>query len=300
MIRIFGTLFAGLIGLAFGSFLNVCVTRWPEEESVTRPRSHCRSCGRTLSWWENVPLLSWLALRGRCRTCHASIGWRRPLVELTLCALWAFSVWQVLGAVPDLGFAAISSSDAINLSRGIALLIFLWLLVALAVLDAENLWLPDWLTWTGIGLGLVLGVTRATLDTFLNLGGGFAIWEHMAVTAAAFWFLGAVPAAAVILAIRWLYILVRHREGIGLGDAKLMAMIGGWLGLKGALLSFALGVALGGVVAILLLALPSKATSDEGWAQTKLPLGTYLCVGGIISGLWGQPIIAAYLRWSGL
>ena len=70
MIRILGTIFAGLLGLAFGSFLNVCLSRWPEGESIVRPRSHCRSCGRTLAWWENVPLVSWLALRGRCRTCH--------------------------------------------------------------------------------------------------------------------------------------------------------------------------------------------------------------------------------------
>jgi len=84
MIRVLGTVFAALLGLAFGSFLNVCLSRWPQDESVAAPRSHCRSCGRTLPWWENVPLLSWLALRGRCRSCKAWIGWRYPLVELAV------------------------------------------------------------------------------------------------------------------------------------------------------------------------------------------------------------------------
>jgi leader peptidase (prepilin peptidase)/N-methyltransferase len=89
MIRILGTIFAGLLGLAFGSFLNVCLSRWPAGESVVKPRSHCRQCGRTLAWWENVPLVSWLALRGRCRGCKSWIGWRYPLVEFSVAVLWA-------------------------------------------------------------------------------------------------------------------------------------------------------------------------------------------------------------------
>ncbi len=99
MIRILGTVFAALLGLAFGSFLNVCLSRWPEGESVVTPRSHCRACGRTLAWWENVPLLSWLALRGRCRTCGVWIGWRYPLVELAVGGLWASAfAWLFLGS----------------------------------------------------------------------------------------------------------------------------------------------------------------------------------------------------------
>jgi leader peptidase (prepilin peptidase)/N-methyltransferase len=299
MIRILGTVFAALAGLAFGSFLNVCVSRWPEGESIVHPRSHCRGCGRTLAWWENVPLLSWMALGGRCRRCRAWIGWRYPLVELAVGALWAISVWQFFSAVPGLGFTAISYPVSIHLVNCAARLIFLWLLVALAVLDAENLWLPDWLTWPGIGLGLVLGLTRATLDTFTHLGGGFAVWKHMAVAAAVFWFLGAVPAAALVLVIRWVYFLIRRQEGVGLGDAKLMAMIGGWLGLKGALLAFGLGVGTGAVAALLWLAGPSGRAKSGEWGQMKLPFGTFLCLGGIVSGLWGESILAAYLRWAG-
>ena len=95
MIRILETIFAGLLGLAFGSFLNVCLSRWPADESVVTPRSHCRHCGQTLTWWENLPLISWLALRGRCRTCQTRIGWRYPLVELAVGTLWAISIWRI-------------------------------------------------------------------------------------------------------------------------------------------------------------------------------------------------------------
>jgi len=109
----------------------------------------------------------------------------------------------------------------------------------------------------------------------------------------------ALAAAALILLIRWVYWLFRRREGIGLGDAKLMALLAAWLGLPGALLAFGLGIVLGSVVAVVLLAIPSARTNTSSWAMTKLPLGTFLCIGGIVCALWGQPIIAAYLRWAG-
>jgi leader peptidase (prepilin peptidase)/N-methyltransferase len=111
--------------------------------------------------------------------------------------------------------------------------------------------------------------------------------------------LAIVVAAALILLIRWIYWLFRRREGIGLGDAKLMAMLAAWLGLPGALLAFGLGVVLGSIAALVLLLLPSTRKSTEGWEHIKLPLGTFLCVGGIVSSLWGEQIIPAYLRWAG-
>ncbi len=107
MIRIVGTILAGLLGLAFGSFLNVCLSRWPEGESVVKPRSHCRNCGRTLAWWENVPLVSWIALRGRCRTCKAKISWRYPLVELAVGGACGLSIHgNTFFAVQHLTWAA--------------------------------------------------------------------------------------------------------------------------------------------------------------------------------------------------
>ena len=289
---------AGLIGLLLGSFLNVCATRWPEDESVIKPRSHCRSCNRTLAWWENLPLVSWLALRGRCRSCRAWIGWRYPLVELAVGVLWAFVAWQFFNAHPVPDFSDFHYS--LDLADSVALVIFLWLLVALAVFDAENLWLPDRLIWPGIGLGLVVAVTRATLDGLFNEGGGFEVLKHMIASGVVmYWFPSAVFSAAVLLVIRWLYHIIRDQEGIGWGDVKLMAMLGGWIGVKGALLSLALGVLAGAAFALFLLASPSVRGSKKGWKAKKLPFGTFICLGGIVSGLWGQIIIGNYMNWAG-
>jgi leader peptidase (prepilin peptidase)/N-methyltransferase len=108
-----------------------------------------------------------------------------------------------------------------------------------------------------------------------------------------------LAAAALILLIRWVYWLIRRREGIGLGDAKLMALLAAWLGLPGALLAFGLGVLLGALAAVILLAVPPARRDSGSWALSKLPLGTFLCLGGMVSSLWGERIIAAYLRWAG-
>jgi leader peptidase (prepilin peptidase)/N-methyltransferase len=283
MIRVLGTIVAGLLGLAFGSFLNVCLSRWPAGESIVHPRSHCRSCGRTLAWWENVPLVSWLALRGRCRGCRAWIGWRYPLVELAVGALWAMVAWRSYFAFFPLEFAA-------------GMMFLTWVLVGLAVLDAEHLWLPNALTLPGIALGFFWWFLQGERIGWA-LNDHVIFWED--AKAAGIRLLGILAAAALILLLRWIYWLFRRREGIGLGDAKLMAMLGAWLGLPGALLAFCLGVVLGAVAAIVLLAVPSLRKSSEGWAHIKLPLGTFLCVGGIVSSLWGERIIAAYLRWAG-
>jgi leader peptidase (prepilin peptidase)/N-methyltransferase len=291
MIRILGTIFAGLLGVAFGSFLNVCLSRWPAGESIVRPRSHCRQCNRTLAWWENVPLVSWLALRGRCRTCRAWIGWRYPLVELAVGGLWVLAVWQTMNPTDIMDVP--SEKPPMVLIAALLTLFFYWLLVALAVLDAEHLWLPNWLTWPGIVLGYILFNATVDLDeSALKIGMGpiYAVTSRL---------LEILAAAALILLIRWVYWLIRRREGIGLGDAKLMALLAAWLGLPGALLSFGLGVVLGALVAIILLLIPSARRGSDSWALSKLPFGTFLCIGGIVSSLWGQPILSAYLRWAG-
>jgi leader peptidase (prepilin peptidase)/N-methyltransferase len=292
MMRIFGTIFAGLMGLCFGSFLNVCLSRWPEGESVVRPGSHCRQCGRTLAWWENIPLLSWLALRGRCRTCRAWIGWRYPLVELSVGALWAFASWQAMNSTDIMD--APSDKMPMVLIAAIFQLVFYWLLVALALLDAEHLWLPNWLTWPGIALGYFIFNATVDLDeSALKIGMG-------PIYTATYRLIGILVAACIILLIRWSYWLIRRREGVGLGDAKLMALLAAWLGLPQALLAFVVGVMLGALAAMIVLVLPKARRESESWAASKLPLGTFLCIGGIVISLWGQPILAAYLRRAGM
>jgi leader peptidase (prepilin peptidase) / N-methyltransferase len=287
VIRILGTVLVALLGLAFGSFLNVCLSRWPEGESVVTPRSHCRSCRRMLAWWENIPLASWIALHGRCRGCNAKIGWRYPLVELAVAVLWGVIAWET---IPDFRLGPIA--DWRLLATGLGGLIFCWLMAALAVLDAEKLWLPDFLTYPGMAFGLVMrtGIWAMGSDNFRPAHPMRHLWLNAA---------GALASAGLILLIRWIYWLIRRREGIGLGDAKLMGMLGAWLGLSGALLSFSIGVILGAVLALVLLGVPSARRESDTWLLSKLPLGTFLCIGGVISALWGEPLMAAYLRLVG-
>jgi leader peptidase (prepilin peptidase)/N-methyltransferase len=176
------------------------------------------------------------------------------------------------------------------------MMLLMWTLVGLAILDAEHLWLPDALTLPGIVIGF----------GWWFLQGEQVGWAlHMPPTP---WddakevgirLLGILAAATLVLLIRWVYWLIRRREGMGLGDAKLMAMLAAWLGLPGALLSFGLGILLGALVAIVLLLISSARRGSESWAMSKLPLGTFLCVGGIISSLWGQHILALYRLWAG-
>jgi leader peptidase (prepilin peptidase)/N-methyltransferase len=290
MIRVLGTVLAALLGLAFGSFLNVCLSRWPAGESIVHPRSHCRQCGRSLAWWENIPLISWIALRGRCRSCGAWIGWRYVIVEVIVGGLWAIVAWQSSG--PFYGLDLSSTDPAMAVIDAACRMAFCWVLVALAFLDAEHLWLPDFLTYPGMAVGFLftsiqIALSESRIHSGMTLTHAF-LYTAISVAASAF----------LILVIRWVYWLVRRREGMGLGDAKLMAMLAAWLGLPGALLAFGIGVVLGALLAVIALFVPGRE-STERWGLLKMPLGTFLCIGGLGSALWGPQIIVAYLDWAG-
>lgn len=292
MIRILGTSLAALLGLAFGSFLNVCLSRWPKEESIVQPRSHCPHCEHVLSIWENIPFLSWILLRGRCRACRQPIAMRYVLVETATAALFAGEAFQTLTAL-DLANAGVREIY-LSLLHVLAWMALYWILLALALLDLEHLWLPNRLTFPGILLGFAVNMVLVGCESLpgvrmLNL----SIAAEKEIVAV-------LIGAGIILAVRWSYWLFRRREGIGLGDAKLMALLGAWLGFPGMLLAFAIGVVLGATAAMLLLAVPAFRRQEQLWAQTQLPLGTFLCIGGIISALWGDRIVAAYLHWAGL
>lgn len=252
-----------LVGLAFGSFLNVCISRLPGHESIIRPRSRCPHCQRLIPPMENIPVLSWLLLRGRCRGCHQPISWRYPAVEITTALL--FLLCQLTFGITRVGIFA---------------MILCFLLLGLAATDAETLTLPNALTYPGIAIGLVYtaSIPRAMIS--------FRIAD---VASSIF---SAIGFALLILAIRWIYLKVRHVEGLGIGDAKLMAMIAVWMGPLLTAEVFFIGVFAAAIYGILLL-----ITGQNRGMQTQLPLGSFLCGAALFVLFQGQGILKWYLQF---
>jgi leader peptidase (prepilin peptidase)/N-methyltransferase len=261
------SIFAVLLGLAFGSFLNVCISRLPRHESVVTPRSRCPRCLTPILDRDNIPLLSWVLLRGRCRSCGARIPLRYPLVEVTTAALFLLCWLEFTGF------------------RSIGACVFCWLLLGLAVMDAETLRLPDALTLPGIVLGII--------DS--SLQGAFGVVPICSLRSAGESLFWAVCAFALILLIRALYWLVRRREGIGLGDAKLLAMIAAWLGPWQAGLVLFLAVICAAAYGLGLIAWNGIRRSSDNGLTARIPLGAFLCAAGILAIFEGTSILSWYL-----
>jgi leader peptidase (prepilin peptidase)/N-methyltransferase len=228
-----------------GSFLGLLVERLPEGETVIMGRSHCRQCGATLGLRDLVPLLSWAASGGRCRHCHAALGWFHPGIEL---AAIGVALWSMLVVPGWLAWA----------SAGLG-----WTLIALAVIDQRHMYLPDVLNLPLIPAGLAVAA--------LNPAGGF--WHHLA---------GAAAGAASLGVVAWTYRRVTGREGLGLGDAKLFAAAGAWVGWQG-LPSVLLIGAGSGLAVVLLLGWAKGAPS----ARDPVAFGPFLAVGLWITWLYG-------------
>jgi leader peptidase (prepilin peptidase)/N-methyltransferase len=305
---------AFLLGLLFGSFLNVCISRLPFHESVSKPRSHCPRCLHTIRWYDNIPLASWIILRARCRDCKATIPWRYPLVEFSMGAWFAFVGWKTMDLV-RMGAAfpmsrlsgGLTSSEWTTSSLEIfAFAILGFLLIGLLVMDWQSHTLPDAFTLTGIATGFFLVCIQAIflapdeaaihLDPSHSLRmsspGSFVERGNVFLTGPEHLIFGRVAAiigaALIPLAIRWLYKLVRGQQGMGLGDVKLMAMIAAFLGFWPAVLSFFLGCLFIFPYALTLLA-RKRAT-----AATQLPFGSFLAAGGLVTALFGPPLIEWY------
>lgn len=238
-----GALAGGVLGAIIGSFLATLILRWPEGRSVVGGRSQCDGCGRTLGWRELVPLLSVLVLRGRCKGCGGRIHPLHGAVEAGAAMIGAAAFW--LAPFPfALGWAVLG-----------------WLLLTLAVLDARHFWLPDALTLPLAGLGLTIGpwVTGTNLRDAL---------------------IGAAAGYGSLLAIALAYRALRGREGLGMGDAKLLGALGAWFGWQ-ALPTLLMFAALAGLLWALVERLRGRAIN----AQSHLPLGTFLCL-AVLPGWW--------------
>ena len=268
--------FALLFGLAFGSFLNVCISRLPRHHSIVRPPSHCPRCNARIVAFDNIPLVSFALLRGRCRNCLKGIAWRYPFMEA---AVAAFVVIEV--AFNGIQFWSISFS------------IFCALLLALAFCDVETMQLPDALTLPLLALGVLY---RAGDGLFGEMHRGAAYAWHSALAMGLRGAISAAATAVALLLLRWIYSLVRRRQGLGLGDVKLAAAIAAWLGARQMCVVFFLAVVTGALTALLVLALRGhRRTKAEG--PLAVPFGTFLAVAGIYCAFLGDFTLRWYLNF---
>lgn len=242
----------GLLGLVVGSFLNVCIYRLPHDLSVVTPPSRCGSCGTTLRWRHNVPVVSWILLRGRCAFCGAAISWRYPLVELLTAALFVLHAWWF-------------GPTAVMVIRTA----FAAALVVLFLTDLDCRILPDEITLGGLVAGLLL-----------------ALFFPPGIVSA---LLGAVLGGGVLWATGALYERVRGVEGMGMGDVKMLAMIGAVLGWQLMALTLVLASFAGGLFGMALIALRADART------TAVPFGTFLAVGALVASLFGEHLLTWYL-----
>ncbi|HXX14695.1 MAG TPA: prepilin peptidase, partial [Candidatus Eremiobacteraceae bacterium] len=220
-----------LFGLVIGSFLNVCIARIPEGVSIVTPGSRCPRCEKAIRPYDNIPVISWLLLRGKCRNCHLPISPMYPIVELLTGAIFVLSYYSFGVTISTFKF-----------------LIFACLLVVLIVTDIVARLLPDAVNWFGFGIALAFA-TRVPPD------GMFEAWlRNRNLPAMAIGvvdaLLGAAFGSLLLLGAATLYRLVRKREGMGMGDVKMMAMVGAFLGLRGAFLTILIGTLLGSIVGI--------------------------------------------------
>lgn len=249
-------------GLLIGSFLNVCIHRMPRDLSVVRPRSFCPACEHKIAWHDNLPVVSYLALGGRCRHCRSRISPRYPIVEALTGALFLVTVGMLGPGLPAVKWC-----------------LFHALMVGLMFSDLEERILPDEFTLGGTAAGIALsafapmpfGYAQLLLAAFMS-GRWLSVAESV---------LGAVAASGLLWAVGAAYRAVRRREGLGLGDVKMLALAGSFMGFVGALQVLILASLAGSVTGLIYIRIRKK---DH--ATYELPLGTFLGATAVLLALW--------------
>lgn len=276
-LSLLATVYAFVVGLCFGSFLNVCVARWPRDLSVMRPRSRCPQCGHQLAWFENIPLFSWLVLRARCRCCDESISVIYPLLEIGIGVLWAVSVWHY-GPT----FTAIRVA------------VFLTILAGVGLTDVKHYLIPDGFTVTGLLWCLGTALAAPLLGESPLFAGPYDA------------LVGACAGAGLIAVIGWLGEAALKREAMGMGDMTLMAFVGAALGPARSIATVFLGATIGAVVFLAVVYPVAVMRRGRVTPQTELalggralppvelplvPFGVFLAPAAVIMLIWGDRII---------
>jgi leader peptidase (prepilin peptidase)/N-methyltransferase len=263
-----------IIGLIVGSFLNVCIVRLPRGGSIVTPPSHCPSCQSRVRFYDNIPVISFLVLRGRCRSCGEPISWQYPLVELMNALVYVWIVHEFwLGGEAVLMMLLCSS------------------LIVITFIDLEHLIIPDIITLPGMLVGLSIAPLFMyplgdPLPFRLDL-----LFPHAGPYLTGFLnsLIGLLLGGGPLLAIGWIWEKLRHVEAMGGGDVKLMGMVGSFLGWKGALLTIMLGALAGSVIGIALIALKRHERGNY------IPFGPFLAAGAVASAFYGPDIVLWYL-----
>jgi leader peptidase (prepilin peptidase)/N-methyltransferase len=270
-------LFLGLTAFAFGliigSFLNVVIHRLPRDESIVLPPSHCPQCGYQIRPYDNIPVVSYLLLRGRCRGCRAAISPLYPIVELLVGTLYLLVFLLRRGVTPEF-FVDI---------------IFVSLIVPLVFIDLEHMLLPNAITYPGLIVGLIsrLLVPIPYFDQ-LRAAPAFETWPAWAVSLLGS-LLGAAAGGGVLWLIRKAYFLAMHREGMGPGDVKMMLMVGAFLGWQLTIVTIFFAALGGSVIGLLLIALRG------GSMKTAIPFGVFLGPAAVVSLAVGERVVAWYV-----
>lgn len=274
-----GTL-AFVLGACVGSFLNVCIGRWPHDQSVVRPRSRCPRCGHEIAWYDNIPIVSWILLRARCRGCALPISAQYPLVELVVGLLWLAAAWYY-----GPGLTALRAA------------VFATLMLGIAVTDAKHYLIPDGFTV----FGLLFLIVTSIVAVFLGDAGPFVAPFDALV--------GACAGAGAISIVGWLGEVALKREAMGFGDVTLMAVVGAAVGPSRSLMVLFFGAALGaitflGVVYPVVrlrgaprgeqLEMPIPAPTGEV-AMPEVPFGVFLAPAALVVLVWGEALVGWYL-----
>ena len=267
--------FALVMGLLIGSFLNVCIARMPHEQSVVTPRSRCPHCKKGIAAYDNIPIVSWVILGGRCRHCNKAISPRYPAIE-ALTALVSVLLFLKFGL-------------------GIAWLVYFGFcsaLIVLAFIDADHRILPDTITLNGIWIGLLVSILMPQPSPLIARLLGFASVVNANPRFISFIgaLLGAIVGGGLLWVVGEAYLRFRGVEGMGFGDVKMMAMVGAFLGAPLALLTIMVGSLIGSIVGLVLMRFAGKDRNYE------LPFGTFLSFAAIIAVLYGEQLVQLYVE----
>ena len=261
-------------GFIVGSFLNVCIVRLPHGRSVNFPRSHCPNCKKQIAFYDNIPILSYLILRGKCRHCRHKISARYPAVEIAT-GLISLLLYLKFG---------------LSLQWGIYL-VFCSALLVLALIDVDHRILPDAITLNGIWAGIVASIVLAHSDGFVSR---ILHWAGIEVSnPRLIALIGSVFGLVIGGGLLWLvgeaFYRIRGIEGMGFGDVKMMAMVGAFLGAPLTLFTIMFGSLVGSIIGIALIRFGGKTREYE------LPFGTFLGIGAIVAVLYGNDLIRLYI-----